>query len=78
MSHSGGMAPVVVHCPFTSYLKLLGQSLPNIVFSIRRVKRQGIVSFTAPALKRRIFSGKQHKIDIFLEYSPLSGIDQTN
>ena len=65
----------------SSLQKLLGQSLPNLVCSICRVRRQEIVNFMTPTHpKGRLFWGKKCKIDVYLKKSSslLPGIDQTN
>ena len=53
LSHSGDLLSLcVVRRPLTSQ-KLLGQSLPNLVCSICRVRRQEIVNFMTPHPKGR-------------------------
>ena len=71
MSHSGDLllwvgvrrALCVLHRPLTfSSQELLGQSLPNLVRSICRVRRQEIVKFMTPTAR----GGKNCKIYVYL------------
>ena len=47
--------------------KLLGQSWPNLVCSISRIRRQKIVNFITPHSKGSLFWGKTRKINVFVE-----------
>ena len=81
MTYCYGLASVVVRRALTSSSQeLLGQSSPNLVCSICRVRRQEIVNFMTPHPKGRNCGGKKCKIDVFLKKSSslLPGIDQTN
>ena len=91
LSHSGDLllwvgirrcVSFIVCRPLTSSSQeLFGQSLPNLVCSISRVRRQEILNFmTHPHPKRRWFGGKMCKIDVFRlkSSSLLKGISQTN
>ena len=56
----------IVHCALTSSSQeLLGQSLPNLVCSICRVRRQEIVNFMTPTQRGGSFGVKSVKLMYF-------------
>ena len=76
----GRPSSCVARHTLASFQELMGQSLPNLVCSIIRIRRKEIVNFMPPpALSGDTFGGKGVKLMYFSKesYSLLPSIDQT-